>query len=53
MAGKRNSVVLLAIAFFFINGTLALSQKALKVGDVMANPGEKKSGFLQLRRGEP
>ncbi len=51
MIKKRISLVLLTIAFLCISGTLALSQKALKVGDVMANPGEKKSGFIKIPAG--
>lgn len=51
MTEKRIFIVLLAIVFLCINGTWALSQKALKVGGVIADPGEKKSGFIEIPAG--
>ncbi|MGB6865529.1 MAG: succinylglutamate desuccinylase/aspartoacylase family protein, partial [Candidatus Aminicenantaceae bacterium] len=32
-------------------GNVAFAQKPLKVGDVLANPGEKKSGFIKVPKG--
>lgn len=51
MEHKKIFIVLLTIFFLCINGTMALSQKSLKVGKVLANPGEKKSGFIKIPAG--
>jgi len=32
-------------------GNVAFAQKPLKVGEVLANPGEKKSGFINVPKG--
>ena len=39
------------ISFLCIGYNTAFSQKTLKVGDVTANPGEKKSGFIRVPAG--
>ena len=51
MRYKRASTVVLIVMLFCINGAIALSQKALKVGGVIADPGEKKSGFIEIPAG--
>ena len=43
--------ILLTAVLLFINSTAALSQKALKVGEVTAQPGEKISGFITVPAG--
>lgn len=45
-------VFLFAIVCFCINGAVAFSKKPLKVGEVTASPGEKKSGFIKVPAGK-
>ena len=48
---KRISLLLFAIVLFCINPGFTSTKTTLKVGEVVVNPGEKKSGFIKVPAG--